>query len=154
MPVIVCGDLNIAHKHIDISSGDKARNGAGITPQERNNFSNFLEQRGFVDTFRHQNPLKMQLSYWSEKGISRIINKGCRCDYFLASAGLLSDKDSEQSPKVTVGRSLIHTEIYASDHCPISLELVFKDDDASQVQVPPAGQAEADIATKSAIDIV
>ena len=87
-PVIVCGDLNVAHMPIDIFDKSKVKQ-AGFTPQERESFGNFLTSSGFVDTFRQQNPTKVQYSFWNLRSGARSKNQGWRLDYFLASKSLL-----------------------------------------------------------------
>jgi len=112
-PVIITGDLNVAHNDIDIhnpkSNLDKT---AGFTMKERNNFSRLLDS-GFIDTFRHLHPDKIQYSYWSYRFKSREKNKGWRLDYFLIS----------KSKMKWVKKSWIDEKQLGSDHVPIILDL-------------------------------
>ena len=113
-PVIVCGDLNVAHKEIDLKNPKTNRKNAGFTDEERNKFTELLEV-GFVDTFRYFYPDEENIySWWSYRFKAREKNAGWRIDYFCASEKL---KDRLVSAK-------IHTEVLGSDHCPV--ELVIK----------------------------
>ena len=113
-PVIVCGDLNVAHKEIDLKNPKSNRNNAGFSDQEREKFSNLLSN-GFIDTFRHFNPDKEgAYSWWSYRFNARANNAGWRIDYFLTSKSLESRLVSAD----------IHNEVFGSDHCPV--ELVIK----------------------------
>lgn len=110
-PVIVCGDLNVAHKEIDLKNPKTNRKNAGFTDEERNKFTELLEV-GFVDTFRYFYPDKENIySWWSYRFKAREKNAGWRIDYFCASEKL---KDRLVSAK-------IHTEVLGSDHCPVEL---------------------------------
>ena len=110
-PVIVCGDLNVAHKDIDLKNPKTNRKNAGFTNEERNKFTELLET-GFVDTFRYFYPNQENVySWWSYRFKAREKNAGWRIDYFCASEKL---KDRLVSSK-------IHTEVLGSDHCPIEL---------------------------------
>ena len=112
-PVIVCGDLNVAHKEIDLKNPKTNRRNAGFTDEERDKFSVLLES-GFTDTFRHFYPdMKDIYSWWSYRFRAREKNAGWRIDYFLTSKRL-DDK------LVSAG---IHTEIFGSDHCPVELDI-------------------------------
>ncbi|MDU7692955.1 MAG: exodeoxyribonuclease III [Helicobacter sp.] len=112
-PVIVCGDLNVAHKEIDLANPAANRKNAGFTNEERGKFSELLEA-GFIDTFRHFYPDKAHAySWWSYFGKSREKNVGWRIDYFLASDGL----------KNRLKDAFIYPEIHGSDHCPVGLIL-------------------------------
>lgn len=112
-PVVVCGDMNVAHREIDLKNPKTNRHNAGFTDEEREKFSLLLES-GFVDTFRNLNPtLENVYSWWSYRFHAREKNAGWRIDYFLISKPLL--------PKLV--NSSIHTEIYGSDHCPVELVL-------------------------------
>ena len=112
-PVIVCGDLNVAHKEIDLKNPKTNRRNAGFTDEERDKFSVLLES-GFTDTFRHFYPdMKDIYSWWSYRFKAREKNAGWRIDYFLTSKRL-DDK------LVSAG---IHTEIFGSDHCPVELDI-------------------------------
>lgn len=113
-PVIMCGDLNVAHTEIDLKNPKTNRKNAGFTDDERNKFTDFLNS-GFIDTYRFFNPDKEGVySWWSYRFNARNNNAGWRIDYFCASAKL---KDRLLSAD-------IHTEILGSDHCPV--ELVIK----------------------------
>jgi len=112
-PVIVCGDLNVAHNEIDLKNPKSNRGNAGFSDEERGKFTELLAA-GFTDTFRHLYPdLKDAYSWWSYRFNARKNNAGWRIDYFLTSDRL---KD-----RITAAE--IHTEIFGSDHCPVSLEL-------------------------------
>ena len=112
-PVIVCGDLNVAHKEIDLKNPKINRRNAGFTDEERAKFSTLLES-GFIDTFRYFYPDAEGIySWWSYRFRSREKNAGWRIDYFLVSQGL---KDRIESAS-------IHTGILGSDHCPVELVL-------------------------------
>lgn len=112
-PVIVCGDLNVAHKEIDLKNPKTNTKNAGFTIEERNKFTELLES-GFTDTFRHFYPdLEGIYSWWSYRFKAREKNAGWRIDYFL-----VSDRIKEQ-----VKTAKILTEIMGSDHCPVEIEL-------------------------------
>ncbi|MFW9930995.1 MAG: exodeoxyribonuclease III [Candidatus Thorarchaeota archaeon] len=111
-PVIICGDLNVAHKEIDIANPELNAKTAGFTVKERSGFTKFLEN-GFVDTFREFNKEPNNYTYWDSRTFAREKNIGWRIDYFLVSRRFL--------PKVKTSRIL--NEVYGSDHCPIILEL-------------------------------
>ncbi len=111
--VILCGDLNVAHKEIDLKNPKTNHMNAGFTDEERAKISRLLDS-GFIDTFRFFHPdEKDQYSWWSYIGGARSRNAGWRIDYFLASDCL---KDKLQSAS-------IHQSIMGSDHCPVSLEI-------------------------------
>lgn len=112
-PVIVCGDMNVAHNEIDIKNPKTNRINAGFTDQEREKFTTFLG-RGFVDTFRRLYPEQVTYSWWSYRFHARENNTGWRLDYFVVSERLMK----------CVADSKIHTEIMGSDHCPIELDLL------------------------------
>lgn len=110
-PVLVCGDLNVAHKEIDLKNPKTNRMNAGFTDQEREKFQLLLDA-GFIDTFRYFYPEQTNIySWWSYRFKAREKNAGWRIDYFLASASL-ADKLKE---------AMIHTEIFGSDHCPVEV---------------------------------
>ena len=112
-PVIVCGDLNVAHKEVDLKNPKTNRKNAGFTDEERNKFGELLEA-GFTDTFRHIYPDKEgAYSWWSYRFKAREKNAGWRIDYFVVS-NRLQDKIQAAS---------IHSEIFGSDHCPVELVL-------------------------------
>jgi len=110
-PVLICGDLNVAHKEIDLKNSKTNRMNAGFTDQEREKFQLLLDA-GFIDTFRYFYPEQTNIySWWSYRFKAREKNAGWRIDYFLASASL-ADKLKEAK---------IHTEIFGSDHCPVEV---------------------------------
>lgn len=114
-PVIVCGDLNVAHKEIDLKNPKTNRMNAGFTDQEREKFQLLLDS-GFIDTFRFFYPdMESIYSWWSYRFKAREKNTGWRIDYFLASKRL--------ADKLTGAK--IHTEIYGSDHCPVEVTIDF-----------------------------
>lgn len=112
-PVIVCGDLNVAHQEIDLKNPKTNRRNAGFTDEEREKMSVLLDN-GFTDTFRFLHPEEVTYSWWSYRFKAREKNAGWRIDYFLISDRL--------RPQLT-GAS-IHTEIFGSDHCPVELNLL------------------------------
>ncbi len=111
-PVIVCGDLNVAHQEIDLRHPRTNQRHAGFTIEERNKMTELLAA-GWVDSFRELYPDTVAYSWWSFRGNARANNAGWRIDYFLVSRRLW--------PRVT--GAAIHPEITGSDHCPVSLEL-------------------------------
>ena len=112
-PVIVCGDLNVAHKEIDLKSPKTNRRNAGFTDEERGKFTELLGS-GFIDTFRHFYPDATGIySWWSYRFRSREKNAGWRIDYFLVSEGLRN----------RLAGAGIHNEIFGSDHCPVELNI-------------------------------
>ncbi|RKP48003.1 exodeoxyribonuclease III [Cohnella endophytica] len=112
-PVIVCGDLNVAHQEIDIKNAKSNRGNSGFTDEERGKMTDLLEA-GFVDTFRHLHPDRTDMyTWWSNMPGVRAKNVGWRIDYFLASARL--------APAIT--HAGIDCDILGSDHCPIVLEV-------------------------------
>lgn len=112
-PVIVCGDLNVAHREIDLKNPKTNRQNAGFTDEEREKFQTLLDA-GFVDTFRHFYPkLTEAYSWWSYRFKAREKNAGWRIDYFLTSERL----------KDRLTGAGIHNEIFGSDHCPVEVTL-------------------------------
>jgi exodeoxyribonuclease-3 len=111
-PVIVCGDLNVAHEEIDLKNPKSNRRNAGFTDEEREKFG-ILLNAGFADTFRRLYPEQVTYSWWSYRFRAREKNAGWRIDYFLVSERL--------TPLVADAK--IHTDIMGSDHCPVSLEI-------------------------------
>ena len=111
-PVIVCGDMNVAHQEIDIKNPKTNRRNAGFTDEEREKFGSLLS-KGFTDTFRFKHPDEVTYSWWSYRFRAREKNAGWRIDYFVTSERL-NDKIKEAK---------IHTQIMGSDHCPVELEL-------------------------------
>ena len=113
-PVIVCGDLNVAHKEIDLKNPKSNRRNAGFTDEERGKFTNLLDA-GFIDTFRYFYPdAEGMYSWWSYRFSARKNNAGWRIDYFLTSDEL---KDKLLGAK-------IHNEVLGSDHCPVELTIM------------------------------
>ena len=112
-PVIVCGDLNVAHQEIDLKNPKTNRRNAGFTDEEREKMSKLLDN-GFTDTFRFLHPEEVTYSWWSYRFKAREKNAGWRIDYFLISDRL--------RPQLT--GATIHTEILGSDHCPVELNLL------------------------------
>lgn len=112
-PVIVCGDLNVAHREIDLKNPNSNRGNAGFSDEERESFGKLLDA-GFTDTFRFKNPDATGIySWWSYRFQARKNNAGWRIDYFL-----VSDRLAE---KITA--TPIYTQVLGSDHCPVGLEL-------------------------------
>lgn len=112
-PVIVCGDMNVAHQEIDLKNPKTNRRSAGFTDEERGKMSILLEE-GFTDTFRFLHPQQRDVySWWSYRFRAREKNAGWRIDYFLIS----------ERWKDRITAASIHTDIYGSDHCPVSLDL-------------------------------
>lgn len=113
-PVIFCGDLNVAHKEIDIKNPKANLRNAGFTIEERTKFSELLDS-GFIDTFRYLNPDVIKYSWWSYRFQSRAKNIGWRIDYFVVS------KELENKIKAAD----IKVDVLGSDHAPITLEMEF-----------------------------
>ena len=112
-PVILCGDLNVAHQNIDLKNWKTNQKNAGFTPEEREKFSLLLES-GFVDTFRHFYPDAEGIySWWSYRFNARKNNAGWRIDYFVTSKDFIDRLEDAK----------IHTEITGSDHCPVELTI-------------------------------
>lgn len=112
-PVIICGDLNVAHQEIDLKNPKTNRKNAGFTDEERGKFQALLDN-GFIDTFRYFYPDQTGIySWWSYRFQARAKNAGWRIDYFLVSDSL---KDRLTDAK-------IHTDVMGSDHCPVELVL-------------------------------
>ena len=109
-PVIVCGDLNVAHEEIDLKNPKTNRRNAGFTDEERECFSRWLKS-GFTDTFRHLHPTDITYSWWSYRFKAREKNAGWRIDYFVVSERL----------NEAIKAATIHTDIMGSDHCPVEL---------------------------------
>ena len=111
--VIVCGDMNVAHKEIDLKNPKSNRKNAGFTDEERGKFTELLDA-GFTDTFRYFYPDQTEIySWWSYRFKAREKNAGWRIDYFLTS------KDLDEK----LLDAKIHTEVYGSDHCPVELDI-------------------------------
>ena len=114
-PVVVCGDLNVAHREIDLKNPKSNRRNAGFTDEERESFGRLL-RAGFTDTFRFFYPnLEGAYSWWSYRFKAREKNAGWRIDYFLVSDRL--------RPALT--EAAIHGDVFGSDHCPVSVEIDF-----------------------------
>lgn len=111
-PVVVCGDMNVAHEEIDIKNPKTNRRNAGFTDEEREKMTQLLDS-GFIDTFRTLYPEQVTYSWWSYRFRARERNTGWRIDYFLISERL---RDRLEDAK-------IHTEIMGSDHCPVEVDL-------------------------------
>ena len=112
-PIILCGDLNVAHEEIDLKNPKTNRKNAGFTDEERAKMTRLLSN-GFIDSFRQLYPEQVTYSWWSYRFRAREKNAGWRIDYFIVSERLLQRiKDAK-----------IHTEILGSDHCPVELELL------------------------------
>lgn len=111
-PVVVCGDMNVAHEEIDLKNPKTNRRNAGFTDEEREAMTRLLDS-GFVDTFRRLHPDEVTYSWWSYRFRAREKNTGWRIDYFLVSESL--------APYVAEAK--IHTQIMGSDHCPVEVDL-------------------------------
>jgi exodeoxyribonuclease-3 len=111
-PVILCGDLNVAHREIDLKNPSSNRRNAGFTDEEREKFGTLLDA-GFVDTWRFQHPDEVKYSWWSYRFNARANNAGWRIDYFVVSDAL----------RGRIVSTDIHNEIFGSDHCPVELVL-------------------------------
>ena len=111
-PVIFCGDLNVAHKEIDLKNPKNNIRNAGFTAEERKGFDNIVSH-GFIDTFRHFNNEGDNYTWWSYMGGARSRNVGWRIDYFCVSDEL----------KSKLSNAKIHPDILGSDHCPVSIEI-------------------------------
>ncbi len=111
-PVIICGDLNVAHEEIDLKNPGPNRGNPGFSDEEREAFTKLLAA-GFTDTFRAQHPDTVAYSWWSYRGNARANNTGWRIDYFLVSNRLMD----------RVKDSFICPEVMGSDHCPVGIEL-------------------------------
>ena len=114
-PVILCGDLNVAHEEIDLKNPKSNRQNAGFTNEERSKMTTLLNA-GFTDTFRHFYPDTEGIySWWSYRFKAREKNAGWRIDYFITSKRL--DDQLE--------KAAIHTEVFGSDHCPVEVDIQF-----------------------------
>lgn len=114
-PVVICGDLNVAHNDIDLANPKSNRRNPGFTDDERNALTRLLEA-GFVDTFRHLHPDRVAYSWWSNRFNSRAKNIGWRIDYFLVSQRLI-DRLTEAD---------ILDDVFGSDHCPVTITIADK----------------------------
>ena len=111
-PVILCGDLNVAHQEIDLKNPKTNRMNAGFTDQERGKMSELLNS-GMIDTYRYFYPERIEYSWWSYRFKAREKNAGWRIDYFITSESL----------KERLKDARIYTDIFGSDHCPVGLEI-------------------------------
>jgi exodeoxyribonuclease-3 len=111
-PVIFCGDLNVAHKEIDLANPKTNKRNAGFTKEERQGFDRFVKN-GFIDSFRHFHDRPHHYTWWSYMHQARARNIGWRIDYFCVSDRFTSNMKAAR----------IHSEIHGSDHCPVSLIL-------------------------------
>jgi len=111
-PVILCGDLNVAHEEIDLKNPKTNHQNAGFTDDERKKMTQLLGS-GFTDTFRFKYPEEVRYSWWSYRAQARAKNVGWRIDYFIVSDRL----------RDRIADAKIHTDILGSDHCPVELEL-------------------------------
>ena len=111
-PVIMCGDLNVAHQEIDLARPKQNVMHAGFTKEERQGMTNYLSN-GFIDSFRFKNPETVKYSWWSYRGRARENNVGWRIDYFLLSESL----------KEKLAQAEICDEVMGSDHCPVMIEM-------------------------------
>ena len=111
-PVILCGDLNVAHKEIDIKNDKTNHMSAGFTDQERGKMTELLDA-GFADSFRLLHPDEVKYSWWSYRFHAREKNAGWRIDYFIVS-NRIADK---------IKAAEIHNEVFGSDHCPVELDI-------------------------------
>lgn len=112
-PVVVCGDMNVAHREIDLKNPKTNRRNAGFTDEERGKLTELLDD-GFIDTFRYFYPDKTDIySWWSYRFSARAKNAGWRIDYFLVSEAL----------KDRLRDAAIHTGVMGSDHCPVELDI-------------------------------
>ena len=113
-PVIVCGDMNVAKEEIDLKNPKTNRKNAGFSDEERDKMR-ILQNSGFVDSYRYLYPDKIEYSWWSYRFKAREKNAGWRIDYFLVS----------EESKDKIKEAKIHTDVFGSDHCPVSLEIDF-----------------------------
>ena len=111
-PVVVCGDMNVAHEEIDIKNAKTNRMSAGFTDQERGKMTELLDA-GFADSFRVLHPDEVKYSWWSYRFHAREKNAGWRIDYFIVSRRI-ADR---------IRAAEIHNEIFGSDHCPVELDI-------------------------------
>lgn len=112
-PIVLCGDLNVAHQEIDLKNPKTNRGSAGFSDEERAKLSELLNS-GFIDTYRYLYPEKIEYSWWSYRFKARERNAGWRIDYFIVSERL----------KNRIQEAKIHTDVTGSDHCPVSLEIM------------------------------
>ena len=110
-PVIICGDMNVAHEEIDIKNAKANKGNAGFTDEEREKMTMLLD-KGFIDVYRYYNPDKELYTWWSYMGKAREKDIGWRIDYFLVSKSIIKK----------VKNPMIYTDIMGSDHCPIGID--------------------------------
>ena len=115
--VVICGDINTAHQEIDLANPRENQNTTGFLPEERVWISNFIEN-GYRDIWRDLHPEKIQYTWWSYPTFARARNVGWRIDFFLVSENIIS----------RVSSASIYDEVEGSDHCPIGLEIDYRDD--------------------------
>ena len=113
-PVVLCGDLNVAHNPIDLKNPKTNERNAGYTIEERTKFGTLLDS-GFVDSFRYMYPEKVEYSWWSYRFNARAKNTGWRIDYFVVS----------EYAKDKIKDAKIHKDVLGSDHCPVELDIEF-----------------------------
>ena len=111
-PVIMCGDLNVAHEEIDLKNPKTNKGNAGFTDEERGKMTELLNS-GFIDSYRYLYPQKIEYSWWSYMGHAREKNVGWRIDYFIVSNDF----------KEKIKDATIYTKVFGSDHCPVGLEI-------------------------------
>jgi len=111
-PVVLCGDLNVAHREIDLKNPKSNLRNPGFTIEERTKFQSLLDE-GFVDTYRYLNPKTVKYTWWSYRFNARETNSGWRIDYFVVSEVL----------KDAVRKVELRNDIYGSDHCPVEIEI-------------------------------
>lgn len=111
-PVIMCGDLNVAHEEIDLKNPKTNKGNAGFTNEEREKMTELLNA-GFIDSYRYLYPEKIEYSWWSYMGHAREKNVGWRIDYFIVSKSIENE----------IKEATIYPEIMGSDHCPVGLEI-------------------------------
>ncbi len=114
-PVIICGDMNVAHEEIDIKNAKANRGNAGFTDEERGKMTELLKS-GFIDTYRYYNPEGELYTWWTYFGKAREKNIGWRIDYFLVSKSIIN--------KVT--DTYIYSDVMGSDHCPIGIDIDYE----------------------------
>ena len=112
-PVVMCGDLNVAHQEIDLKNPKSNRGNAGFTDEERSKMTELLNAH-FTDSFRFVYPEKIAYSWWSYMGQAREKNIGWRIDYFIVSEDI----------KERIKDATIYEDVYGSDHCPVGLEII------------------------------
>lgn len=117
-PVILTGDLNVAHNEIDVYDPKGKDKVPGYTPEERSSFGQFLARSTWIDTYRFFYPHRIQYSFWSARQKLRESNRGWRLDYFVVEGRLMDGKSVHR-----VADSFIHDNVLGSDHCPISIHM-------------------------------